>query len=304
MSDYGFGLVRYECVKEGKAPQIKVNSKFRSSNDCGYLIFKNVKLWQNLLIFAKVLHHFLSALNKKLKSHTNHYFKEKKELTKKELAEAISSDFPHWSQATINIRISQLKKEGVIKSPSRGVYIVGTKNSYQPHLAPILKKLHNKLLKEFPFATFCVWDTKWLHEFMRHQPFRHYLVVEVEKEVAESAFNSISTLSNKVFLDPDEYMFARYISNFDEPIIVKKLISEAPVEKLEKVTIPALEKLLIDMLTDENLFAAQQGEIDFIYHLAFEKYTLNKQKMKRYAERRNRASEFNKLLSKTLANYI
>ena len=56
------------------------------------------------------------------------------------------------------------------------------------------------------------------------------------------------------------------------------------------------------MTIDTNLYAAQQSEIRFIYDSIFNKYEINKNKMKRYAYRRNRELEVEKLINITLAN--
>ena len=230
------------------------------------------------------------------------YFRDKPSLDKTELVNAIREDFPDWSETTINIRISELKKAGMINSPSRGMYTITDKPPYQPQIPSQLKKLYNTLNKEFPYAQFCVWDTKWLNEFMRHQPFRFYLVAEVEKDVLESVFHRLSESYPKIFLDPDEEMFERYVSMVEYPLIIKQLVSESPTEHVQKASVPKIEKLLVDMLTDVSLFAAQQNEIEFIYQSVFEKYAVNQAMMKRYAKRRNRESELLNMLDKTLAN--
>lgn len=45
------------------------------------------------------------------------------------------------------------------------------------------------------------------------------------------------------------------------------------------------------MIIDKDLFATQQGELDFIFNTTFKKYPVNIAKMKRYAMRRNREQE-------------
>jgi len=137
---------------------------------------------------------------------------------------------------------------------------------------------------------------------MRHQPFKFYIVIEVEKDVAESIFHTLNTNGKKVFFEPDSETFDRYISNNSEVLIVKNLISESPLKKVNQIVTPTLEKLLVDMTIDTNLYAAQQSEIRFIYDSIFNKYEINKNKMKRYAYRRNRELEVEKLINITLAN--
>ncbi len=136
---------------------------------------------------------------------------------------------------------------------------------------------------------------------MLHQPFKQYSVIEVEKEAAEQVFNYLNENYKNVFLNPDNEIFELYISSLDEIIIVKNLISESPFEKINKINIPTLEKLLVDMLIDKELFAAQQGEIEFIFKTAFSKYALNKLQMKRYAMRRNREKKIENIINISLA---
>src|SRR5690606_29179823 len=141
----------------------------------------------------------------------------------------------------------------------------------------------------------------WLNDFMRHQPFKHYVVLEVEKDATESVFTFLAEIHKNVFFNPDEEIFDRYIHHQDDVFIVKNMVSEAPLLEKEKIVVPALEKLLVDMLIDTELFSAQQNEKEFIMRTVLEKYTLNELKMRRYAVRRNREPEINELLNICLA---
>jgi hypothetical protein len=50
-----------------------------------------------------------------------------------------------------------------------------------------------------------------------------------------------------------------------------------------------LEKILVDFYADTDTFYYLQGnEILNIYHSAFEKYTINRYRLMRYAKRRNK----------------
>lgn len=222
-------------------------------------------------------------------------------VSKETLLEYICGEFPELRKSSINVYLSQLKKEGVIKNPSRGFYRLRSKEEYKPIVDIKLKRLFNKVSKEFPFAKLCVWNTKWLNEFMRHQPFKFYTVLEVEKDVAESVFHALNIEGKQVFLEPDSETFQLYISNSPEALIIKQLVSESPLKTINEVETPALEKLLVDMTIDTELYASQQSEINFIYETVFKKYEINKNKMKRYAYRRNREREVEKLINLTLA---
>lgn len=240
-------------------------------------------------------------MSEALEKHIVRYFKESDKLSKQNLVGSIKKDFPSWSDNTINIYLSKLKKDKIINTSSRGVYEIEGNIPFQPNISNDLKKIFNKVKRAFPNINFCIWDTVWLHDFMRHQPFKHYIVLEVEKDASESVFTFLTETTKSVFFNPDKEIFDRYIHNQDEVLIVKKMVSESPLLEKDKISIPALEKLLVDMLIDTSLFSAQQNEKEFIIQTVLVKYTLNDLKMQRYAVRRNRAREIEELINISLA---
>jgi hypothetical protein len=220
---------------------------------------------------------------------------------KKTLMTTIKLEYPEIPDATINWRIHQLKELGIIQSMGYGKYTLTEFKNYTPYLSNSIKNIHNKILKEFPYTTFCVWESKWFNQFMLHQLFKNYKVVEVDKDSIEAVFNTLTGLSKKVFLNPTSEIYLRYIGNFNEVIIVKKLVTESPIVKIDKIWVPSLEKLLVDCLVDKQLFAAQQNELDFIFKSVFSKYTLNISKMTRYARRRGYVNELENIINYFLA---
>lgn len=231
------------------------------------------------------------------------YFKSINQISREKLGNLIKEDFPELSEGTITVYLSKLKKAGIINNPERGVYSITDKQIFNPEINQNLKKVYNKIHKEFPFIDVCVWNTKWLNDLMRHQPFKNYTIIEVEKEAEEQIFNAISEGNKNVYFNPNEEILERYISsNSEEITIIKSLVTEAPTSKNNKIKIPTLEKVLVDIIIDKELFATQQGELDFIYQSAFKKYAINTAKMKRYAIRRNKESELEKIISTILVN--
>lgn len=242
-------------------------------------------------------------MTKTIENAIQSYFKSKSQISREKLGNLIKEDFPELSEGTITVYLSKLKKAGIINNPERGVYSITNKQIFNPEINQNLKKIYNKIHKEFPFINMCVWNTKWLNDLMRHQPFKNYTIIEVEKEAEEQIFNAMTEWNKNVYFNPNEEILERYISsNSEEVIIVKNLVTEAPTTKNNKITIPTLEKLLVDIIIDKELFAAQQGELEFIYQSAFKKYTINTAKMKRYAIRRNKEAELEKIINRILAN--
>lgn len=242
-------------------------------------------------------------MTKTIENTIQSYFRSINQISREKLGNLIKEDFPELSEGTITVYLSKLKKAGIINNPERGVYSITEKQIFNPEINQNIKKIYNKIHKEFPFIDLCVWNTKWLNDLMRHQPFKNYTIIEVEKEAEEQIFNAISEWNKNVYFNPNEEILERYISsNSEEVTIVKNLVTEAPTTKNNKIRIPTLEKLLVDIIIDKELFAAQQGEIEFIYQSAFKKYAINTAKMKRYAIRRNRETELEKIINKIWAN--
>ena len=231
------------------------------------------------------------------------YFKSSTRLSREELGNLITRDFPELSEGTITVYISKLKKAGKINNPARGFYSITDKQLFNPDINQNLKKTYNKIHKEFPFIEICIWNTKWLSDLMRHQPFKNFTIIEVDKEAEEQVFNAVSEWTKNVYFNPNDEILERYISsNTEEVTIIKNLVTESPTTKNNKIAIPTLEKLLVDIIIDKELFAAQQGELDFIYKTAFNKYDINKAKMKRYAIRRNKEQDLEKMINSSAIN--
>lgn len=49
------------------------------------------------------------------------------------------------------------------------------------------------------------------------------------------------------------------MANANEPIIITRLTTEAPTQKINKVVTQTIEKLLVDIYCNPIIFAAQQG---------------------------------------------
>lgn len=253
-------------------------------------------------VFCQSLTQNIIVLEQTIKDKIPTYFVDQQAISKTSLVELIQKDFPTLKESSITVYLSKLKKEGVLKNPSRGKYTLSGKDRFIPVIDTKLKRLYNKIKKDYPFIEFCVWNTLWLNQFMRHQPFRFYTIIELEKDVVQSVFYKLKDQGKTVFTEPDAETFELYVHNSDNAIILKQLVSEAPLVQSENIIIPSLEKLLVDMLIDTNLFGAQQSELEFIYRSAFEKFEISKSKMKRYAHRRNRETEVEQLSNLTLAN--
>ena len=91
-------------------------------------------------------------------------------------------------------------------------------------------------------------------------------------------------------------MIYRYVDMDSRVIFVKNLVSEAPLQEVSGVPMPTLEKLLVDILRDTDFFYLQGSESDRIIENAFNLYTINRNRLFRYADRRKVKEELSSIL--------
>jgi hypothetical protein len=173
-----------------------------------------------------------------------------------------------------------------------------------------LLKVIKRLTGKFGEVKQCAWETTWLNEFMQHQVNKSILIIESEKGFEESFFYELKDTTRKeVFLNPDEKIIDFYIAESDRPVVVKKLLTRAPLSKrTEKKTdfyTLALEKILVDIVADERLFSYLQGaEMMHIYENAFTNYDIDLTKLFSYARRRKREQDIKKIFVNHLPHLV
>lgn len=204
-------------------------------------------------------------------------------------------------RSTIDWRISKLTEQEILHRMSRGIYSVSKKEfeKFIPEINQTLKQLSGMVLKKFPFIDICVWSTKSINEFMLHQPGKFYTILEVENDAMDAVFYELSSKRKDVFLNPTEEIINKYVINAKEPIIITKLVTEAPTVKVGNVKTSTLEKMLVDIYSDPIIYNTFQGaEMKRIYQNAFEKYHINKEGMLRYANRRTKKEKIETLIGR------
>lgn len=218
-------------------------------------------------------------------------FQEKKTLTKGELLAWLGGVYPDVSEETLNWRIFDLKSKGVLESPGRGMYRLATREDFMPVFSNLSKRIASMLAKELPLVNACIWETRWLNAWMEFQPAYNWTLVEAEKSALDAIFNHLTGLSKKVFLQPDRTVMELYVLSLNEAIIVKPLVSEAPLMREVKITAAAPEKMLVDIVAEPDIFVAQQGELEHIFENMFSQILIHQNRLLRYARRRKREEQ-------------
>jgi len=157
---------------------------------------------------------------------------------------------------------------------------------------------------------YCIWDTDWINEFAQHQSKKKLIIIEIEKDFVESLYYELKdTFRFDFYLNPDEKEIDFYISESQNPVIIKKLITRSPISKRTEKRIsfytPLLEKILVDLFTESKLFYFHQGaELMHIFENVLKNYTLNYTKLFSYAKRRERAQDIRKFMTNNMHHLV
>lgn len=222
------------------------------------------------------------------------YFGEKESFTRKDLFDFFRETQADLNESTFRWRIYDLKKDGVIRSLSRGQFVIGKLSNYVPSVDENILNLGNNLSGQFSGLRYCIWPTKIINEFMLHIPDNSQTIIEVEADALGPVFNYLKDLKiYDVFLKPSEIEIERYVNEKENPIIIKALATRSPIQIVNNIPTTTLDKLLVDLFTDKKTFLAYQGsELIHIINSAFVKYSFDITKMLNYASRKAKQKAF------------
>jgi hypothetical protein len=237
-------------------------------------------------------------------------FQDRVSFTREDLLEFYRQFEPELNEGTFAWRIHDLIQKNVVRSVKRGVYVISSKPKYKPEISAELTKLSKWINEYFQGAKHCIWDSSWLNEFSQHQSSTQMTFVEIEKDLMESVFYALKdSFRRAVYLNPNESTIQYYVAESTKPIIIKPLKSRSPVDKRIKdkreVYTPSLEKILVDLFADQQLFYYLQGfELTHVYENAINYYAVNFTKLFRYAKRRNREDEIKQFMRNNMYHLV
>jgi hypothetical protein len=233
-------------------------------------------------------------------------FKDKPSFDRKELFEFFRHYEPDLKESTFGWRIYDLKNKNIIKPVKKGIYTISDKPAFAHVLTKELSKLAITISNNFEGLRYCIWDTAWINEFARHQTNKSIIIIETEKEFVESLYYYLKDhFSYDFYLSPDEKDIKYYIAESKYPVIIKKIITRSPTQTIHKksasITVPLIEKILIDIYAEDKLFYYFKGsELIHIYDHVINSYMINFTTLLGYAGRREKKQEIKEFLKTNL----
>ena len=237
-------------------------------------------------------------------------FKDRDSFSRDELYDFFRYFEPNLNEGTFGWRIYDLKKKQILRSIKRGWYAISYKPKYKPELSTEIIKLSKVITEHFQDLKYCVWETSWLNEFLQHQSSKHIIIIEIEKGYEENLyFHLKDNFRHELYLNPHEKEIDLYITESRKPVVIKKLITRSPLSKQSinknKVAYPQLEKILVDLFSDEKLLYFYQGsEMTHLFENAIKGYSINYTRLFSYAKRRDRDEELKSFLNNNLNHIV
>lgn len=215
------------------------------------------------------------------------------------LLSLLREEYPRAKLNTLDWHIHTLLEQGKLVRQGRGAYTVANNesflSSFTPTLPEELSEIGQRLGRKFPLTTTCFWTTSVLHSFVVQQPMINYWLVEAERHAVDAILDCmlndafISGLLIPIIRADDLALMERYTPDRSIILLVKPLISEAPMlQNDEELTVPTLEKIIVDLVADVNVFSLFEEELPSLFIDLSHRFLLNQDRIRRYARRRHK----------------
>jgi len=237
-------------------------------------------------------------------------FKDQASFTKEDLERFFRQYEPQLNEHTFYSRIRSLMTKNVITQLNKNTYTLSAKKAFKPDIDTELGELGLLAIDFLQEEPYCIWDSSWLNHFSRHQAMKNFHVIETGKAELLSLFYFLKDKGKEsAFLDPGQETLSLYVRENEMPIVLKPLISRSPVVKQayhsEKLAVPLLEKILVDIYTDVFIFNYIQGaELERIFETAIRRYAVNFTTLFSYARRRNKEEQLKAYLKNNFSHLL
>ena len=209
------------------------------------------------------------------------------------------------SKVTLSWYLRKLVEDNALFKVGRGIYSIKRRrtSAYSPRLSKKALITGKAISKAFPYITVSVFDGNILSDFQHHLSTNNLHYIEVDRDAMESVFHFLKQKRYVAFLNPDKEFTYNNIDISRDAFVVKPLISESPLTEFQGVKTPKLEKILVDILRDDDMDYLHGNEWIQIFKNAHKLYSINRTAMLRYASRRNARAAIENAIKKIETEY-
>ena len=221
-----------------------------------------------------------------------------KQYTRRELYNLVADNSNEYTYNSFNWDLKRLIADGIIFRHSRNSYKIGNadRKNYNPEYSERAEAIIAFMEKNYSDTEFSLFETSMLNEFLNHQIAKNTIFLYVEKELSDFVFRDMSELwTENILLNPKKNDLSKYWKT--DTIIIINRISEAPHGKEKRYDTP-LEKLFVDLISDVALMNMySKSEYPEMLLIANDKYYIDTKKLFRYARRRGKSKEIQKIMT-------
>jgi hypothetical protein len=229
--------------------------------------------------------------------------------TKEELLELITEINPNRNPSYMRFYLFDLVKANVLhKYDDKRYKFNGKLKQFIYEYTDSDFIIKEELESKFEDIELCIWNTSFLSQYLNLMPFDYFTFVETNKDYLELIFDALKS-NHKILFSPNQKELDLY-SQRDNQLIVKKLITRAPLDNLYENNIginsgfskskrvvyrPKIEKILVDIFSESNTLSIF-SELHQIFYGIFKAYCINYQKLFYYAKNRGTYEELRSFL--------
>jgi hypothetical protein len=183
--------------------------------------------------------------------------------------------------------LSRMASCGRLSRVGYGKYtITKAKEAFPIYVTQSVIDTYNELQSALPFTDFCVYSGTLLEPLQHHVSINHAIYVETNRDAVDAVFSRLKNDHERVYRQPDAKFMNDYVDLASECIIVKPMVTESPITKVDGVPSPMLEKLLVDILKDADFNYLHGAEYDYMFENTISQYSISTSRLTRYARRR------------------
>lgn len=231
------------------------------------------------------------------------YLENNETISLDEAAQIVYRTYPNVPRSTIRWRLHDMAGKGKLRRLRRGIYAISSKTDFSIHISDRLVAYYTAVTEQLPFIHICVWSSEAIQNFSHHHPKTNFDIVEVEKDGVEAVRDILLNLDIRASTYDDFPSIQPSLIGGERVVVIKRLISEAPVMSYSSIVVPRIEKILVDLVCDEKIFQYLHGsEMFYIYSHVVERYNLQYDTLLRYASRRGVSKKVDSLLQQISGN--
>lgn len=167
----------------------------------------------------------------------------------------------------------------------------------------------DSIYKIRPQITTSIWDLNEITKFMSLQFFNNIHFVETYSYAKEVILDCLLGFNYNVIFEKDYFSMSKYIKGKDV-YIIRTINEDSPIDKgrgnsyvwrdakeNSLITVPKIEKIIVDLVVDDFFNTLIGSEIDFIIKELLGKFKINMSTCLRYVTKKHKLNVFNEYLN-------